>query len=134
MCLSDRMDGAESKPSGSLLLTLRAPLRAACGRLSRCARLTRGPMPASDWNRPVRSRTQGGVGPVAGLTVSHGDPIRLLFGIGAVIVYLWIWHDRESSEKILDHTLSNSCPISPVGQAHLDLRISGLLKSFFRWL
>jgi hypothetical protein len=34
----------------------------------------------SDWNRPVRSRTQGGVGPVAGLTVSHGDPIRRLFG------------------------------------------------------
>ena len=30
----------------------------------------------SSWNRPVRTRMPGGVGPVAGLTVSHGDPIR----------------------------------------------------------
>jgi hypothetical protein len=38
---------------------------------------TTGRKPVSDWNRPVRTRMPGGVGPVAGLTVSHGDPIRL---------------------------------------------------------
>ena len=40
----DRMDGGtESKPFGSLFTT--------------------GQRPQADWNRPVRSRTQGGVGP-----------------------------------------------------------------------
>jgi hypothetical protein len=40
----ERMDrGMESKPSGS--------------------HFTTGPRPESDWNRPVRSHTQGGVGP-----------------------------------------------------------------------
>jgi hypothetical protein len=29
-------------------------------------------------NRPVRTRTPGCVGPVAGLAVSHGDPIRVI--------------------------------------------------------
>jgi hypothetical protein len=41
-CLHGR-SAAESKPSGSFF--------------------TMGRRPESDWNRPVRSRTQGGVGP-----------------------------------------------------------------------
>jgi hypothetical protein len=38
--------------------------------------LHHGAKAQADWNRPVRSRTLGGVGPVADLTVSHGSPIR----------------------------------------------------------
>ena len=45
-------------------------------------------MPVSDWNRPVRSRTQGGVGPVADLTVSHGDPIMRLHLVARRLLFL----------------------------------------------
>lgn len=36
-------------------------------------------MPKSSRNRRMRTRMSGGVGPVADLTVSHGDPIRNAF-------------------------------------------------------
>jgi len=37
------------------------------------------------WKQWSRSRTQGGVGPVAGLTAGHGDPVRLVsFRIGSL--------------------------------------------------
>lgn len=38
-------------------------------------------MPKSSRNRRMRTRMSGGVGPVADLTVSHGDPIRNVFAV-----------------------------------------------------
>ena len=46
-------------------------------------------MPKSSRNRRMRTRMSGGVGPVADLTVSHGDPIGLLvFFLLNILIYI----------------------------------------------
>jgi hypothetical protein len=52
-------------------------------------------MPESSRNRRMRTRMSGGVGPVADLTVSHGDPIelsRFAAGFVATVYFGFVCH------------------------------------------
>ena len=67
------------------------------------SRFTTGHRPESDRNRPVRSRTQGGVGPVADVSQSRGPDSA--FGL---LVFVPIPLVREESRKASGFQLQDS--------------------------